>query len=154
MRITKIKVVIVEDSLEFSTALKKVLEEQNRFPCEVFVLNPVRAELPSFEQFHDEIVGHAGNFGSLVLMDNSLGRWKWKGAHLAPSFHNIVSISTDEMSWARFNFTNKTAIAYHDNEKAKIDFVDTILKALGELTPPGFMETLLAKKTPVDVGTV
>lgn len=146
MRITKIKVVIVEDSLEFSAALKKVLEEQNRFPCEVVVLNPVRAELPSFEQFHDEIVSHTEDFGSLVLMDNSLGGWKWKGAHLAPSFYSIVSISTDEMSWARFNFTDKSAIAYHDNEEAKINFVDVILKALDQFTPPGFMEELLAQK--------
>lgn len=135
---------MVEDSQEFSDALKKVLEEQNRFPCEVIVLNPVRPEMPSFEQFHNEIMVHTENpFRSLVLMDNSLGSWKWKGAHLAPSFPRLVAISTDEMPWAKFNFTGKTMIAYHNNGEAKIAFVEMILIALKEYMRPELMAEIV-----------
>jgi hypothetical protein len=134
-----IKIVVVEDSIVFSDAIRKVLNEQKRFPCDVVVLNPNRSEMPTFEEFHDEIVSHLGDgFANLVLMDNHLGDWKWKGAHLAPSFtHNLVAISTDKMPWAEFNFTGKTSIAYHNDETAKIALVEIILTVLKKIMPPG-----------------
>ena len=133
---------MVEDSQEFADALKKVLTEQKKFPCEVVVLNPDRPEPPTFEQFNDEIWSHLHGLRNIVLMDKQLGRWKWTGAHLAPSFHKLIAISTDEMPWAEFNFTGKAMIAYHDKEDAKIAFVDTILKALQRYMSPEFIAEL------------
>lgn len=141
-----IKLIIVEDSVEFSSALRTVLEGQKRFPCQVVELNPVRPELPTFEQFHDEIMAHANDFGAVVLMDNSLGKWKWTGAHLAPSFQDLVAISSEEMPWAKFNFTGKAMIAYHNKEDAKVLLVDTVWKAIERSMPPGFMDELAAQQ--------
>ena len=137
-----ITIVMVEDSQEFADALKKVLAEQKKFPCEVIVLNPDRDEPPTFEQFHDEIESHLRGFRNIVLMDRQLGRWKWTGAHLAPSFPRLMAISTDEMLWAKFNFTGKGMIAYHKKEDTKIAFVETILKALEHYMSPEFLVEL------------
>ena len=134
---------MVEDSQEFADALKKVLTEQKKFPCEVIVLNPDRPEPPTFEQFHDEIENHLRGFRNIVLMDKQLGRWKWTGAHLAPSFPRLVAISTDEMPWAKFNFTGKAMIAYHDKDDAKNAFVETVLKALEQKMPPQIWQEIV-----------
>jgi len=138
-----ITIVMIEDSQEFADALKKVLAEQKKFPCEVIVLNPDRPELPTFEQFHDEIQSHLRGFRNLVLMDKQLGKWKWTGAHLAPSFHKLVAISTDEMPWAEFNFTGKAMIAFHNKEDAKTAFVETILKAIEQFMPSEIIQELV-----------
>jgi len=141
-----IKFVIVEDSDEFSSALKKVLEERLEFPNEVIVLNPSRTVKPTFEEFHSEIQSNFETSFGLVLMDNQLGEWKWSGAHLAPSFHNIVAISSDPMNWAAYNFTNKCGIAYHNDEKAKVTLMEIVLLALEKSVSPEYFKRLMTVK--------
>ena len=145
MPVKPLKIIIVEDSDEFSDALRKVLNEQTDFPCEVVVINPAdpaREKVPTFEEINDEIDVHTEDSRHLVLMDNQLGTWKWTGAHLAPSFHNLLAISTDEKPWAKFNFTRKTEIAYRNKEEAKKAFLAVILVALHEFFSPGVVEEL------------
>ncbi len=145
MSVQPLKVVIVEDSDEFSTALRNVLTEQTQFPCEVVVINPAdpaRGKVPTFEEIHDEIDVHTNDSRHLVLMDNQLGTWKWTGAHLAPSFHNLLAISTEEKPWAKFNFTRKTEIAYRNKEEAKQAFLAGILVALQEFLSPRVVQEL------------
>jgi hypothetical protein len=108
-----ITVMIVEDSKEFSDGLKGVLESQTIFPCTVHVLNPAgksRAKPPTFEEFYDEIEQFTEKAWPfyIVVMDNDLS-WKWKGANLAPSFSNVMAISTDENAgrWADYVFAEK-----------------------------------------------
>lgn len=125
-----VKIIIVEDQEQFSEALKKVLEEQKLFPCEVVVLNPENQDpLPTFEEFHSKIEEHTTGFEWIVLMDNHLGKWKWSGAHLAPSFYMLVSISTEKKLTAEFNFLGKASIAYHNKQAAK----DELLRVLQEV---------------------
>lgn len=143
MAVKPLKVIIVEDSAEFSDALRKVIMERAGFPCEVVVINPAdpsRTKVPTFEEVHDEIDVHAQDSYHIVLMDNQLGSWKWTGAHLAPSFHNLMSISTDKKAWAEFNFMDKTQIAYRDKEEAKLDFLAVFKVALRKFLPPGIYD--------------
>jgi hypothetical protein len=135
-----ITIVIVEDSEEFAVALKQTLEEQKKFPCTVVVLDPNRPEPPTFEQFHDEIQSHLRGFADIVLMDNHLGKWKWKGAHLAPSFpHNLISTSTDPAPWAKYSFTRKTDIAFHHKAEAQAELIESIVKVWKDTMPDEFI---------------
>ncbi len=139
---TPITVVIVEDSDEFANGLKGVLESQKFFPCKIHVLNPAdksRAAAPTFEEFHDEIEQHTEDAWPfyIVMMDNDLS-WKWKGANLAPSFSNVMAISTDEKAkrWADYVFADKAAIAYQNNEAAKQKFLAVTVELLKKILPP------------------
>jgi hypothetical protein len=140
---TTIPVVIVEDSEEFADGLKKVLESQQLFPCEVHILNPAderREKEPTFEEFYDEIARCTGDGVFpyyIVLMDNDLS-WRWKGANLAPSFHNVIAISTDEKAsrWANYVFADKAAIAYFNDEVAKQKFLSVVVEVLKKILPP------------------
>jgi hypothetical protein len=139
-----VTIIIVEDSEVFADALKKTLESQNKFPCKVVVLDPNLSENPpSFEQFHDQIqeLYHDG-FANVVLMDNQLGKWRWKGGHLAPSFTRMISISTDTVNWAKYSFTGKTAIAYHDKDDARDELINTIMTVFRETMPEEFWRKL------------
>lgn len=137
-----VKIIIVEDSSEFSGALKKVLEEQRIFPCEVVVLNPEdQNPPPAFEEFHSKIEEHTQGFEWIVLMDNHLGKWKWRGAHLAPSFHMLVSISTDKDFVTEFRFAEKAAIAYFNKQEAK----DKLLQVLQEVMKKYFSPDMIKK---------
>ncbi len=134
-----ITIVIIEDSEEFAVALKQTLEEQKKFPCTVVVLDPNRSEPPTFEQFHDEIQSHLHGFSNIVLMDNHLGRWKWRGAHLAPSFPNLISTSTDPSPWAKHSFSGKAMIAFHHKVEAKAELIEVIIKVIKETMPEEFL---------------
>ena len=142
-----IQVIIIEDSEDFSNALKKVVEEQTIFPCKVHILNPTdgkRERPPTFEEFYNEI--NACIVGplclNLVLLDNQLGKWKWKGANLAPSLYHVISISSDPARWADYAFTRKSDIAYHDNEEAKQQLVAVLVEVLKKALPPKFAAEL------------
>ena len=76
-------------------------------------------------------------------MDNDLGRWKWKGANLAPSFEFVISISNAEtVRWADYHFGGKVALALHGDESAKQQFLATVVELLKKILPPALANQL------------
>lgn len=137
-----ISVVIVEDSVEFSAALKSVLETQDFFPCKVHVLNPSDKKKytkpPTFEEFYDEIaaITEEAECYSIVLLDNHLN-WRWSGANLAPSLSNVVSISTEPVRWTDHSFRGKVAIAMNNGQEVKEgwQFLEVLVELLKKKLP-------------------
>lgn len=142
-----ITVVIVEDSTEFSAALKSVLEAQKLFPVEVHILNPSDKKYPkppTFEEFYDEIAAITEELDcyGLVLLDNHLN-WRWTGANLAPSLSNVVSISTEPVRWTDYSFSGKGAIACENDEKTKQQFLTVLVELLKKRLPPEDVQELV-----------
>lgn len=133
----QINIVIVEDQDNFAQALKTAIEGMGKPNWTVRLLSPCRDPAPTFDEFFDEIEEASGVWG-IILLDNHLGKWRWSGANLAPSLHNVISTSTEEHCWASRRFPGKAEIAIEQNIEA-IALLQSILEqAEASIVPAGF----------------
>lgn len=126
-------ILIIEDLTDCSDALKRALEERVE-NCRVRILNPNRAVPPTFDAFFGEIESGVSKMGlvtTVVLLDQHLGTWKWKGGNLAPSLCNVISISSEEVPWAKVCFRKKQAVADGD-QKA----IEELIAAVKQISAP------------------
>ncbi len=126
---SNLNILIIEDSEAYAQAIKHMLKQELQ-QCTVRILNPSREHPPTFEAFFEEIeeaTKECGLVKTVVLLDNHLGRWRWKGANIAPSLHNVISISSEKVGWAKFCFQAKAQLT--DGEPARTqELLDEIMR--------------------------
>lgn len=125
-----IKVLIVEDQKQFVNPIVEVLRS-NGFTGEVHWINPVK-DNESYIPF-EEIL-NAIPEGGLVLLDHLFGRCKYTGEHIAVSCKQsiLVSISTEERAYAKFNYTYKVDLFKNIDAHVEAILLHTINQALEE----------------------
>jgi len=107
---TKLNIVVVEDSVAALREIKKMLEAETDWS--VHLINPVaKTPYPKLEEVCDQIRKAAGD-NALILLDHEFYDWGWDGEDIARMFdiNRIICTSSVHREYAKHSVGGKDVL--------------------------------------------